>query len=143
MTDQPTTIAMRDIVTRQRAFRLDASEFDSFDDLVQRTYAGFRRHPRDFMLHIHFRPDTPCMPNQLLNAREWDAGEYFVGGRIEFFAHFVERGAAANRAERFDGREHRVARAGTMPVGAGDRCSRAPTTGLRLPPPPLGAQRGS
>lgn len=150
MADPATTIGMRDFVTGHRVFRLAASEFDSFDDLVQRTYAKFRRQPREFTLHIHFQPETPCTLTELLNAEEWDAGEYFIGSGIEFFAHFVERGDAqnarvptTNRTARVEGMERRHAIVGTMPASAAGRRSRDPTAGSRLSLPPIGAQRGT
>ncbi|CAO2653549.1 Nn.00g029600.m01.CDS01 [Neocucurbitaria sp. VM-36] len=127
MADQTTMIGIRDFTTGQRAFRHPASELGTFDDLTHRTYAGFHRDAHRFRLHFHFQQNTPCTSIQLLSKQEWDDGEYFIGGRIEFFAHFV-------------GRQSAVARAGIH-----DRASnggrRASVAGLTSPPLPSRAQR--
>ncbi|KAF1850552.1 uncharacterized protein K460DRAFT_350596 [Cucurbitaria berberidis CBS 394.84] len=141
MADLNTIIGIRDFTTKDRAFRLAASELRSFGDLVQRTYASFHRDARRVSLHFHFQQNTPCSPLQLLNEEEWDAGEYFVGGRIEFFAHFAER----RSAQRVEEQDIRTGRVRTTPARPGDRRgSRAPVRGS-MPPPPLlpGAQRNT
>lgn len=122
-------IGMRDFNTRQRAFRLPASELGTFDDLFQRTYASSRRNRDDSALHFHFHQNTPCTPIQLLNERDWDDGEYFIGGRIEFFAHFVER-------------EARDARLGSH-TSVGDRGGRAAVEGLMSPARLPSTRRGT
>jgi hypothetical protein len=47
---------------------------------------------------LHFRQGSWCSRDELLERIEWDRGEYFVSGSVEFFAHFMRKhaGGAGN-----------------------------------------------
>jgi len=84
-----TTIIVRGYESGAVGFRRPASDFPEYDDVLRATYAAFQNSPTEFRLHLHFWPDTFCFPRDMLNRDEWNRGQYFVGGRIEFFAHFM------------------------------------------------------
>jgi hypothetical protein len=52
---------------------------------------AFGNDAEEYRLHLHFRQGGWCSRDELLERVEWDRGEYFVSGNVEFFAHFMRR----------------------------------------------------
>jgi hypothetical protein len=93
MGDFSTMIDIRDYISRERAIGIPASDLGPYHALVARSHHAFQRDSMRYSLHFHFQPSTSCVGEEdVLNPAVWDQGRYFVGGRIEFFAHFVDMG---------------------------------------------------
>jgi hypothetical protein len=92
MVDYTTMIGLRDYITRDRQIRLPVSDLGPYHALVARAFHAFQRDPNRYTLHLHFFQNTSCRDDDILDPAVWDQGRYFVGGRIEFFAHFVDMG---------------------------------------------------
>tara|TARA_R110002003_G_scaffold45_5_gene3498 strand:+ start:53032 stop:53652 length:621 start_codon:yes stop_codon:yes gene_type:complete len=91
MNNLTTTISIRGYVTGAVAFRRPAAAFPTFDDILSAAYLAFGNDAEEFRLHLHFRQGGWCSKDELLERVEWDRGEYFVSGSVEFFAHFMRR----------------------------------------------------
>jgi hypothetical protein len=86
-------IGIREFTTRERAIRLPASDLGPYHALVVRSHHAFQRDPSRYTLHFHLQQNTSCVGEEdVLNPAVWDQGRYFVGGKIEFSAHFVDMG---------------------------------------------------
>jgi hypothetical protein len=99
MNDLTTLIPLRGFVASTLAFRRPVTDFATFHDLFLAAYHSFTNDPTEYHLHLHFRrgADVQCSKDELLEKEDWESGEYFIGGTIEAFAHFMEK--AGDRAK--------------------------------------------
>jgi hypothetical protein len=91
MGDFNTMIGIRDYITRDRPIRLPAADLGLYQVLFACSYHAFQRDPMRYTLHFHFQ-QTTCCEDDVVHPVAWDQGRYFIGGKIEFFAHFVDKG---------------------------------------------------
>ena len=98
--DLTTIIGIRGFVTGRVGFRRPASEFPDFDDILRASYEVFENDPLEYRLHLHYQQGGLCSREELLERAEWNRGEYFIGGSIEFFAHFMAKGSGPPRGGR-------------------------------------------
>ncbi|KAI8941763.1 hypothetical protein NX059_002966 [Plenodomus lindquistii] len=91
--DYTTVVSLRDFNSNIRHLRVPAPQLGPYRNLLGQAFEAWDILDDDDHLevHFHYRRDTPCLPGQLLDPEDWDAGEYFVGGGVEIFAHFVGR----------------------------------------------------
>jgi hypothetical protein len=92
----PTLISLLGTVSSARAFRLPHIQLPTLSSFRRAAYTAFHIDAAVYELHLYFVRGG----GEELSAREWDRGDYWVGGTVEVWAGFDRREEGGNVGRR-------------------------------------------